>query len=471
MSMTILSFGFWLILFVGVGLASAVKKESSTSDYLLANRAVSPWLVALSAVATANSGFMFIGLIGETYSQGLSAMWVMVGWVLGDYLMWSLRIPDKIRETSEKRNALTMPTFIGGGLKRNRIIINFCAVLILLFLGLYAAAQLNAGSKALAALFDWEPSIGAFVGAIMVVIYCFAGGIRASIWTDAFQSIVMFVAMSLLCIVSLSELGGVSGMWSALEKIDPQLTDLFPQDVPGGAFLFMLGWLFAGAGVVGQPHIMVRTMAIDSPLNMGKARKVYVLWNAGFAALAILAGLAARAYLEPSSVTDAEQALPILAQQLLPDVLVGLVLAGVFAATMSTADSQILTCSSAITQDLIPQLGKSYSASKVCTVGITAAVLAIALGGGSVFELIVLAWSVLAASLGPLVIIRALSKPLNGSLALAMVIAGLVTVLIWRFVLGWTGYVYDACPGMICGGLVYLLGSKFQAPEHRLQSN
>ena len=450
------SFVFFLLLFMGVGLYSMTQKTETTEDYLVASRGMSPWTVALSAVATNNSGFMFIGLIGETYVQGLSAMWVMVGWVVGDYMMWLTKIPDQLRVRSAQQGAVTIPSFLGGT-ERSRSITVIAGLMTLFFLGLYAAAQLNAGSKALHALFDWPHYMGAIIGAGIVILYCFAGGIRASIWTDVMQSIVMLIAMILLCGIAINGLGGMSGLWSKLEAIDPSLIDWQSSDASGGFLLFFLGWLFAGAGVVGQPHIMIRVMTLKDAASMHTARRIYFTWNGLFAAAAIIVGLAARAYLNDQNLTDPELALPLLAQHLLPAVLVGLVLAGIFAATMSTADSQVLSCSAAITQDLFPQWKSDYGLAKLSTIFVTALVLGVALMGGSVFDLIVLAWSSLAAGLGPLLVLRALGVEVSGKVGSAMILGALTTVLIWRFVLELTPVVYDAMPAIIVGFTIFAL--------------
>lgn len=190
--MIMISFGFFLMLFVGVGILSTLKQKATTEDYLLAGRNVSPWLVALSAIATWNSGFMFIGMIGLTYTLGLSAMWLAIGLIVGDYIM-STFVHARLRQNSEKHESLTyagaLATWNGTNYRWVRLVGGLVTVL---FLCAYAAAQLNAGSKALHVLFGWDYSVGAIIGCVMVVAYCFAGGIRASIWTDAAQSIVMF---------------------------------------------------------------------------------------------------------------------------------------------------------------------------------------------------------------------------------------------------------------------------------------
>ena len=244
--MIIASFGAFLLLFVIIGILSTLKNRHTSVDYLLAGHSVKPWLVALSAVATNNSGYMFVGMIGYTYSVGLSSVWLMIGWIFGDFLA-STFIHKRLRVTTEKERVLSF----AGVLSRwhgtdYRILRIVCGIITVAFLGTYAAAQLNAGSKALHVLFDWDYSVGAIIGAVMVLLYCFAGGIRASIWTDAAQSFVMIVAMGLLFFVAVSEIGGVSAFSTGLDNVSPSYMDLFPSNLPfggiAGPFLFVLGW-------------------------------------------------------------------------------------------------------------------------------------------------------------------------------------------------------------------------------------
>jgi len=268
--------------------------------------------------------------------------------------------------------------------------------------------------------------VGIVIGALIVGLYCLFGGIRASIWTDAMQSVVMLGSMSVLLFVAMSQTGGFSGLWSSLAAIDPQLTNPIPPNLKFGFAIYLVSWITAGIGVCGQPHVMVRAMAIDKPEHIGLARRVYVVWYSLFSAAAIAVGLASRVLLSSSSEFDAELALPLLSSELLPPVLVAFVLAGLFASTMSTADSQILSCSAALTQDLFPRWRQSYTMAKLGTVLMTAIVLVIAVAGsGSVFFLVVLAWSALASTLGPLLVVRAFRWPVDTWTALGMILAGL----------------------------------------------
>ncbi len=339
-------------------------------------------------------------------------------------------------------------------------------IITVVFMGTYAAAQLNAGSKALHVLFDWDYAAGAVIGAIMVLLYCFAGGIRASIWTDAAQSFVMIIAMGLLFAVAVTKTGGVSTFIQALYQVSPDYMNLFPGDLAlggvAGPVLFVLGWVAAGFAVAGQPHIMVRFMAMDNPENMGRVRAYYYAWFIAFYLLTVGAGLAARLLLPEADNFDAELALPTLALELLPEVLVGLILAGLFAATMSTADSQILSCSAALTNDFTHGRKVPYMMTKLATVCVVLVALGIALSGNrSVFSLVLIAWSALASAFAPLLTVYVLGGKPSEKLALSMMLGGLAAMLLWRyFELG--GIIYEVAPGILAGLLIYLAGRGFK---------
>lgn len=462
--MVIASFCLFLFLFIGVGLLSAFKSKGSSEDYLLAGSDVKPWLVALSAVATNNSGYMFIGMIGFTYTAGLSSIWLMIGWIFGDFLA-SLFIHKKLRNVTGSQEVLSFGGILarwhGTEYRKLRFI---AGVITLFFLGTYAAAQFKAGSKALHVLFGWDYSTGAIIGAVMVFLYCMAGGIRASIWTDAAQSFVMIIAMVVLFVFGIQELGGFAAFAQQTNAISPQYLNLFPENLatPGmtGAFLFVLGWIFAGFGVVGQPHIMIRFMTMDSSKNMNKVRLYYYTWFTAFYGITIAVAMIARLLLPVGEGFDAELALPMLSNQLLPQFFVGLVLAGLFAATMSTADSQILSCSAAITRDILPKDKTNYLLTKLSTVIVTIIALLIALYGSSnVFGLVLIAWSILAAAFGPILFIYALNIRLTERVAIAMLSAGVIVTVVWRQ-LGWSDYMYEIAPGMLSGVLVYFIMEK-----------
>jgi len=463
--MIALSFIFFLLLFTAVGVYAATQKQDTTEDYLLAGRKVNPWAIALSALSSGQSGFLFTAQVGYAYTQGLSAIWLAIGWAIGDYLSWLL-VFKRLRLVSEASDSETVPAFLAQKQPGDRWISIVSALITIFFLGTYAAAQLLAGSKALNSLFGWDYSWGIIIGAIIVVVYCFSGGIRASIWTDSVQTIVMIAALLILLVFTLFASGGVDGIYAGLKDTDVNLVRLFPTDLAWGFIPFFLGWLVAGFGGVGQPHIVVRAMAIDSADNMGKARDIRTICGLITAFAAIAIGLAGRVLLP--SLNDPELALLDLAQNLLPGVLVGVILAGLFAATISTADSQILSCSAALTQDLFPGLAKSYKFAKIGTLVVTAIVLAIALvTKDSVFGLIVFAWSVLASGLGVLLILRSYEKPVSTPVAIAIMLVGIFVSMYWKLGLKLSGAVYEVFPGMAAGFLVYAIALLFTKQDKK----
>lgn len=458
--MIIGSFLFFLLLFVLIGALSILKSKGTTADYLTAGQSVKPWLVALSAVATNNSGYMFTGMIGFTYTHGLSSIWLMVGWILGDFI-GSLFLWRSVRVATETHDLHSFGGLIsrwwGQYYKKVRLL---SGILILVFLGAYSAAQLNAGSKALHVLLGWDLSAGIWIGAAVVLIYSFAGGIRASIWTDAAQSFVMIVAMSVLLWMAMRHVGGWSAMWSGLEHAQAGYMDWFP---PGStvftAFLFVAGWLFAGFGVVGQPQVMIRYMSLDDPRNIRRVRVYYYSWFTLFYGVTIVVGLLARLVIPVVAEFDSELALPTMAVTLMPDILVGLMLAGLFAATMSTADSLVLSCSAAISRDLRPGRPSSYAQTKMATVAVILVALGIAFyGNKSVFELVILAWGLLAAAFAPLMLIYRFRRLPTEGQCIGIMVTGVATYLVCHYT--WVSdYVYELMPAMLAALAWYGFGT------------
>ncbi|HIK32632.1 MAG TPA: sodium/proline symporter [Oscillatoriales cyanobacterium M59_W2019_021] len=445
----------FLALFTGVGIYSASRKQETTTDYLLASRNVNPWLTSLSAMATGQSGLLFVGQVGFAYNIGVSAIWLTLGWAIGDYLAWWW-VFRRLRERSAATSADTVSALLGGDRHPSRWITVTSALVTIAFLGAYAAAQLTAGSKALNVLFGWDDWVGILIGAVVVGLYCLSGGIRASIWTDAVQAIVMLGSLVLLLGVAIAAGGGVAALRSSLTAIDPALTNFNPPNLPWGFVPFLLGWIVAGFGVVGQPHILVRAMAIDSASHIGFARDLKLVLASISSVAAMSIGLCARVLLPNLTAADPELALPYLSLDLLPSVLVGLMLAGLFAATLSTADSQILSCSAALTQDIFPAAAHSYKWVKLGTLTVTAVVLAIALAGdASVFALITFSWSALASSLGPLLVLRVWQQPISTAVAMAMMASGMAMAFVWNRVFGWSSAMNEVLPGMLVGIAVY----------------
>lgn len=466
------SFIFFLALFLGIGLLAHLHSRHSHRDYLLANQETPPWLAGLSAGATANSGYMFTGLIGYAYLVGLPSIWLGLGMIVGDIVASSI-VHRRLRSATAMGQAETYAGILshwnGTDFRMYRHLAGFVS---LIFLSTYAAAQLVAGSKALHVLFGWEEFVGILLGASIVACYCWAGGIRASIWTDALQSIVMMVAMILLLVIALDFVGGISAAWTALDAVSPTHMDWVPPNLEFGMLgpvLFGLGWIVAGFCVVGQPHIMVRFMTLDRPENTNKARVYYYAWTLLFSLTANAVGLLTRILLPPDIVFDAELALPTVALDLLPGILVGVVIAGMFAATLSTADSLILSCAANLTDDFAPEDRLPLFIVRGGTLLMTLVALAIALSGDqSVFTLVMLAWSMMGAAFAPLIAVYALGGRPNQTLAIAMLVSAVACVVLWHMTPELSLY-FEGILGFFVGFAVYLVGSRlglvFRKPD------
>jgi sodium/proline symporter len=286
----------------------------------------------------------------------------------------------------------------------------------------------------------------------LVILYCTAGGIRASIWTDAAQSCVMIIGSTLLCWVAMEEIGGFSGMHASLTSIDPNLTDIAPQGLKFGFSLWVFAFFLGGVGVAGQPQVVSRIMTLESDSDRKKACVWFFVWQTPFLILMILIGLASRVMFPVEGSFDPELALPLLAMDVLGPFWVGVILASIFAATMSTADSQVLACTAAITDDLIPSWAQDHSKTKLTTVTMAILATAISLGAlwtenNSVFSLVVLAVYGLGGIFIPLLVVRFSGYQPSSSHSIIMMVSALTGVITWR-ILGLNEEIFESVPGM-----------------------
>lgn len=451
------SFLIFLLAFLAIGMSSVLIRKKTQEDYLVAGKSVPAWLTRLSAVATNNSGFMFIGMIGLTYKTGLSSIWLMIGWIIGD-LMASLLAVDKIHVASRSQKVHSFGGLLGHWHDTDHHHLRRIAgILTVFFLTLYAAAQLKAGSKATAVLLDWEPSAGILIGALIVLLYSTAGGLRASIWTDAAQSIVMIFGMLVLILGGVQIAGGWENAWHKLAQVEPHYLDWFPNTSMLEIVLFITGWLFGGIAVIGQPHIVIRFISLDESHSINRMRLFYYSWFTLFYGFTIIVGLLSRIAFPETADFDAELALPTMAQAIMPDIFVGLVLAALFAATLSTADSLILSCSAALTRDFIQHPGRTHSliVAKLATLVVLSVAATIALTGTqSVFALVLDAWGLLGSAFVPLIIVYALGYRCTQPLAISMIVIGVVSFLLWQQV-GMGGMLYSVAPGILSGLLCF----------------
>lgn len=445
----LLSFLLFLSFFAGVGLASMRVKQDTTDDYLVAGRGMHPALAALSAVSTWNSGYMFIGFIGFIYVMGYSAIWIGVISTIGQLVAWAW-LYKFIQKEGNERGLRSLSSLVAE--KAGAPEAKLAAVLSVFFLSIYAAAQLTAGGKALFVMLGWPELVGILIGFVLVVAYCYAGGIRASIWTDAAQSCVMIVGSIILCWVALGDVGGFSGMHGALESQSATLVNFLPTDISLGISLYFLAFFLGGLGVAGQPQVVSRVMTLKSDADRKQAMIWFFVWQTPFIALMFIVGLASRVLFTDGNF-DAELGLPALAMDTLPALGVGMILASIFAATMSTADSQVLACTAAITDDIKPEWRENHKTTKKVTLYVAAAATMISIGGlyvpggDSVFALVVLAVYGLGGIFVPLLIIRWMGYKPDTFHSIAMMISAFSGVIVWTF-LGLGADVFPSVPGV-----------------------
>ncbi|RZS37236.1 SSS family solute:Na+ symporter/sodium/proline symporter [Limnobacter thiooxidans] len=450
-----------------VGLSSARQAKASAADYFLASRTVPPWLVGLSAVATNNSGYMFIGLIGYTHAVGIQSIWLMVGWITGD-LIASRIAHERMRDEAERVQANGIISLLarwGGNHHRSWQIL--AALVSVVFLSTYAAAQISAGGKALEGMLDIPMAVGMSMVALVVIAYSIAGGMRASIWTDAAQSLLMVVSMVVLLWATVSHLGGTEAVLQQAAAI-PGFLDAKPSglELTGwpGPVAFVVGWMFAGAAALGQPHIVSRFLALQHTRQMNRVRLWYYSYYLLFYCFATTVGLLSRLYFGDHTGFDPEMALPHMARELLPPWLAGLMLAGIFAATMSTADSLVLSCSSALTQDLPKTPSEQRWLLKAATALVTVFALLIGLvSEQSVFSLVVWAWGTLGAAFVPVLIWKVCGAQLSSVSMLCMSVTGVSVTVAWKFY-GFPDTVYEGAVGM---SVALALGCFLSRPQLR----
>tara|TARA_B100001142_G_scaffold320426_1_gene365438 strand:- start:4050 stop:6161 length:2112 start_codon:yes stop_codon:yes gene_type:complete len=443
------SFILFMTAFAGIGLASMLVKEDTTDDYLVAGRGMHPALAALSAVSTWNSGYMFIGYIGFTFTMGYSIVWIAFGSMAGQILAW-IWLYKFIQQSANERGLRSLSSLVSEATGSPEA--KLAAVLSILFLSVYAAAQLTSGGKALYVMLGWSEVVGILIGFVLVVAYCYAGGIRASIWTDAAQSSVMILGSSLLCWVALEQIGGFSGLHSGLDGQNANLTSIVPADLGFGVTLWAFAFFLGGLSVAGQPQVVTRVMTLGTDRDRKTAMLWFFAWQTPFLLIMTIIGLSSRVVFSGADF-DPELGLPMLAMETLGPFWVGLILASIFAATMSTADSQVLACTAAFTDDVMTEISQDHKKTKMVTLVVAAFATAISIfglyvpGGDSVFSLVVLAVYGLGSIFVPILIIRWSGYEPDTTHTTAMMIAALTGVIAWRL-MGLNDEIFESIPGM-----------------------
>lgn len=483
MSHIYISFVAYLLFMLLIGVYF-YRKTKKLSDYILGGRGLGAWVTSLSAQASDMSGWLLLGLPGYAYLSGLEAIWIAVGLAIGTYLNWKF-IAKRLRVFTEVAgNSITLPDYFENRfLDKSKILRIISALFILVFFLIYTASGFVSGAKLFNTVFGYSYDVALIVGVVVIISYTFLGGFMAVSWTDFFQGIIMFAAITIVPVIGIVVLGGFSETTLTIKDINPELLNVFTSS-DGSALKVvtvcsLLAW---GLGYFGQPHILARFMAIKNPKDIKKSRLIAMIWVVISLAASILVGIIGVAYFKtPEGVSimnslttefEAERVFMVLVNALVHPAVAGIFLAAIMAAIMSTADSQLLVTSSALTEDLYRVLLRKKASEKELVWFSRFAVIGVAIiayfiardPNSSVLDLVSYAWAGFGATFGPIIIISLFWKKMNKLSAILSIFVGGATVIIWKNLSGGIFDLYEIVPGFILSTLtiivVSILGKK-----------
>ena len=494
MTVFAVSFILYTAMIVVIGVVAGRNAGKDDESYFLGGRTLGPWVAALSASASSESGWLTIGLVGWAFTAGMSAYWILPGVLIGYLFNWIV-LAARLRDQSGNMGAITIPDYLsmrfGEGPQGKPPIVRLLAVVVvLLAMWLYVAAQFAAAGKAFESAFGMNYQFGVLIGACIVLFYTVIGGFRAACWTDFAQAIVMFVALVLFPIWALTTTIGWGGMTESLSSIEEgQLATFWPQKsgIALVGFLLGSGALGINFGYPGQPHVLVRFLALKSRRDAIPGAVIAFTWGILVLWGAVTLGLLVRAmtidgaeWTAPLAAELAdkvsgagETGLVLAAQALLPGILGGIVLAAVLAAICSTADSQLVVAASAAASDVYARLINPKGASAwinrltVLVLGI-AAVLIVLDPGIQVFTFVLdYGWAVLGASFGPQVLLALFWRRASRAGAIAGILLGAITALGWKMYMDnqWGEIEVYNLPLAFCVALVANIAFSFILPD------
>jgi sodium/proline symporter len=466
----------YLVVILMIGVLSSRFASGGISEFFIGGRKMHHFVVALSAVVSGRSAWLLLGVTGMAYKMGLAAVWAVVGYILVEMLLF-LFYAKRLRKFSETYDCITVPDFFAFRFQDTNGILRIVSVLIIvLFMSSYVSAQFVAGGKTFAASFQIDPTSGIIITALIVLFYTMLGGFLAVSLTDMIQAIFMLFALILLPVITITTKGGLTLVVQSLQQLDPRLIDPAALGIGG-----VIGFLGIGLGSPGNPHIITRYMSIAKAEQLRVAAVVGTGWNVLMAWGALFIGLVGRVYFPDLSMLpagDTENLYPALAQQHLHPILFGMVIASIFAAIMSTADSQLLVAASGIVRDLYEKIfaaQKTISQKRlvIYSRGVVFLLVVIALISGllaqqQVFWLVLIAWAGVGAALGPTSILALYWKGTSRSGIIAGMITGTLVTILWYYTPALKNQLYELVPAFTCSFLVTWLVSMFSRKPDRI---
>lgn len=497
----IAAMALYFIVVLSVGFFYLRKSNANTESYFLGGRGLGPWLTALSAEASDMSGWLLMGLPGVAYFTGASdAMWTAIGLAIGTYLNWLL-VAKRLRKYSEvANNSITLPDFFSNRFHDGkRVLMGVAAVIILFFFCIYCGSCFVTCGKLFSTLFGFDYVTMMILGALVVFVYTFVGGYLSVCTTDLIQGTIMVCALVIVFVGSIGMAGGVEntvtflqsipGFLSATHTANPTLGDDGRQLVENGLPVFgealvygsgavtIIGCLAWGLGYFGMPQVLVRFMSARHSSEIKLSRRIATIWVVVSLASAVCIGLIGRAAMPTQFLTASasENVFIVLAQVMLPAFICGLVVSGIFAATMSSSSSYLLIAGSAISQNLYKGIvNKDATEAQCMFVSRVALTLILVFGilisldqDSSIFKVVSYAWAGFGSSFGPLMLCSLYWRRTNKQGALAGMVVGALTVILWNMFVkplgGWFG-IYELVPGFLFALIAIVVVSKL-TPE------
>lgn len=473
---TIIALIIYFLLMLAIGIYAYRQSSSNLSEYMLGGRKLGPAITALSAGASDMSGWLLMGLPGALYLSGISQIWIAIGLVLGAWANYLFLAPRFRIYTEIAKDSITLPDYFEhrfGDTTRSLRLIS--ALVIVVFFTLYTASGVVAGGKLFETVFQLDYFYGLALTVSVVIIYTLLGGFLAVSMTDFVQGIIMFLALVIVPVVTIDVVGGITPMLNVVQALNPSHLDLFT----GTSVLGIISLLAWGLGYFGQPHIIVRFMAIRSVKDFPVARRIGMSWMIVSLLGAIATGFVGIAYVQQTSTTlaDPETIFILLSQVLFHPFVTGFLLAALLAAVMSTISSQLLVTSSALTQDFYKTFfNKTASDSHLVMMGrlsvLLVAIVAVVIAldrSSSILSLVSNAWAGFGAAFGPVVLFSLYWPRMTRQGALAGMVVGAATVLFWIYspisVNGTplNDLLYAMVPGVAMSAIAIVIGSMLSA--------
>ena len=459
----------------------AYLRTDNFDDYMLADRDLNPWVAALSAGASDMSGWLLMGLPGTLYVSGLVEGWIAVGLTIGALANWLLVAPRLRAYTEVANNSITVPSFLDNRLHDTHRLLRWSSgLIILVYFTFYVSSGMVAGGRFFESSFGMDYRLGMVIVAAITVVYTLIGGFLAVSYTDFVQGLMMLAALVVVPVVGIIRAGGPGALIDSVSAVDPHYWALWGPTTPVLAVVSALAW---GLGYFGQPHIIVRFMAIRTPGEARAGRRIGIGWML----LAVIgAGLtavvgAAVYRRDPAALADPETVFIALGQLLFHPLVAGFMLAAILAAIMSTISSQLLVTSSALIEDLYGAIAHRpvtggrlvlYSRMSVFAIAVIAAILAWD-RSGTILDLVAFAWAGFGAGFGPTVLLCLYWRRLTAAGAFAGMIVGAALVMVWGNLDGGPAGIFDLyelAPGFAANLLVAWAVSSAGHPDPAVET-